>query len=631
MTAPRRVLLAIGIWLVLAAPAFAQAAVEYRVSFPAPEHRWMQVEVAFRDIPAGVLDVRMSRTSPGRYALHEFAKNVFDVAVTNGAGAPLTPARPNLHQWAVSGHDGTVVVRYRIFGDRTDGTYLSVDAEHAHVNMPASLMWARQLTARPARVTFVPPPARPGRGAWRVATQLFPTGDPYTFTAPNLAYLLDSPAELSDFTLRTFRVTDARGASPEFRIALHHDGTDAEADAYARDVEAIVREALAVFGGEFPAFETGTYTFIADYLPWASGDGMEHRNSTILTSAGALRNPAQRIGLLGTVAHEFVHAWNVERIRPHSLEPFDFEDASVSGELWFGEGFTSYYDDLILHRAGLASLDATLASFAATINAVQLGPGRQIRSAEEMSQLAAFVDAAVSIDRTAWPNTFISYYTWGAALGLGLDLELRRQWNSVASLDTFMQAMWAAFGRPGQQTPGVVSTPFTVAGLMSELSEAGGGRAFTQAFFSRYVQGREVMDYAPLLARAGLVMRPRATGQAWLGAVPLTFTGGAGALVSGLVPFDSPLYQAGVAFEDRLLAIDGIEVASQAALDEALGRLAPGRAVPLRFVRRGGEIVAGTLVPIEDPRIEIVTLESTGGAPSPAQQRFRGEWLGTRQ
>jgi predicted metalloprotease with PDZ domain len=630
MTFVRRVPVALALCLALVAPVLAQAPVEYRISFPAPEHRWMQVEVTFADAPSGTLEVRMSRTSPGRYALHEFAKNVFDVAVTNGAGAPLTPSRPNLHQWDVADHDGTVVVRYRIFGDRTDGTYLSVDVEHAHLNMPASLLWARQLGARPARVTFVPPPPRPGRGAWRVATQLFPTDDPFVFTAPNLAYLLDSPAELSDFTLRTFRVTDARGASPEFRIALHHDGTDAEADAYARDVEAIVRETLAVFGGEFPAFETGTYTFIADYLPWASGDGMEHRNSTILTSSGALRNPAERQGLLGTVAHEFVHAWNVERIRARSLEPFDFEDASMPDELWFGEGFTSYYDRLIMHRTGLASLDATLASFAALVNAVELGPGRRIRSLVEMSRMAAFVDAAAAIDRTSWPNTFISYYTWGAAIGLALDLELRRIWNGRATLDTYMQAVWSAVGRPGQQTPGSVSTPYTMANLRFELSEVG-GRPFAEPFFSRYVEGREVPDFAPLLARAGFVLRPRAAGQVWLGNVPLAFTGGAGARVNALVPFDSPLHQAGVAHEDRILSIDGADVSSQAELDAVLRRLAPGRTVPIHFVRRGGEAVAGTLTVAEDPRVEIVPLEATGGTLSPEQQRFRQQWLASQQ
>ncbi len=150
-----------------------------------------------------------------------------------------------------------------------------------------------------------------------MATQLFPTNDPLVFTAPNIHYLMDSPTDFSNFMLRTFTVDDGRkrsGPPPTFRIALTHDGTEAEADAFAKDVERIVREAIPIFG-ELPDFETNTYTFLSVYLPWASGDGMEHRNSTSLTSAGALRNPQQRAGILGTVAHEFFHAWNMERLR----------------------------------------------------------------------------------------------------------------------------------------------------------------------------------------------------------------------------------------------------------------------------------------------------------------------------
>lgn len=415
-----------------AAPAGAPASpaeLEYRVTLAAPEHRVLDVEIRFTDLPAGPLHVRMSRTSPGRYALHEFAKNVFDVRVQDGRGKTLPVERPNLHEWLIAGHDGTVVVRYRVFGDRVDGTYLAVDSTHAHLNMPAALMWARGLENRPSRVRFEPPPGR----RWSVATQLFPTADPLVFTAPNLQYLMDSPTEVSAFTLKTFTVADKTGATPTFRIALHHDGTDAEADAFARDTERIVREALPIFG-EFPRYETRTYTFLSDYLPWASGDGMEHRNSTVLSGAGALRNATERTGLLGTVAHEFFHGWNMERIRARAIEPFDFEDANVSRELWMGEGVTSYYDDLILQRAKLVPLGATLASYANLVNAVTNSPARATRTAEDMSRLAPFVDAAVSVDRTAWPNTFISYYTWGAAIGLGLGPDAPRslQWRGDA-------------------------------------------------------------------------------------------------------------------------------------------------------------------------------------------------------
>jgi predicted metalloprotease with PDZ domain len=620
-------------FVLVAVPAWAQGpAVEYTLSFPAPAHRWMQVEIRFPNVPAGPLEVRMARTSPGRYALHEFAKNVFDVRAVNGRGQAISAARPDPHQWTFAAHDGTVVVSYKVFGDRTDGTYLGINDVHAHINAPAALMFARGWFERPARVRLMPPAGKP----WRVATQLFPTADPLVFTAPNLHYLLDSPIDFSNFTLREFTVDDGRkrnGPPPTIRIALTHDGTDAEADAYARDVERIVRETIPIFG-ELPDFETNTYTFLATYLPWASGDGMEHRNSTSLTSAGALRNPQQRQGLLGTVSHEFFHAWSMERIRSAGVEPFDFEQADMSDDLWLGEGFTSYFDSLILHRAGLLSLDAFANELAGAINAVTLGPGRQFRSPVDMSRLAPFVDAAASIDRTAWPNLFISYYTYGSVLGLGLDLSLRDRSDGTVSgtvtADRFMSALWATFGRPGQKAPGKVSTTYTIDGLKESLAKVSGDRAFTNDFFGKFVEGREMMDYPRLLARAGLVLRKRAAGSAFAGQVNLQ-PGGSALRVAGLVPWESPLYKAGVAQDDQLVSLGGVALSSAASWTEALARHQPGASVALRFVRRSGEAVDATIVLEEDPRMALIPVEKTGGTLTADQQRFRESWLGSQQ
>lgn len=608
---------------------------EYRLSFPSPEHRWMEVEARFTGLPAGTAEIRMSRTSPGRYALHEFAKNVFDVKLADGNGRELEPTRPDLHQWNVSGHGGTVVLSYKVYGDRVDGTYLGVDATHAHMNMPATVMFVRGQLDRPARITFVRPPGR----AWRVATQLFPTADPLVFTAPNIHYLMDSPTEFSELTLRSFTVEDPpsqnasadrrqtgrEGRAQTFRIALHHDGTDADADALARDVEKIVREAIAVFG-ELPRFDDGVYTFLADYLPWADGDGMEHRNSTVLTSRGALRNPGQRQGLLGTVSHEFFHAWNMERLRSKELEPFDYETANMSDELWFGEGFTSYFDSLILARAGLMTEEELLADLTGTINAVTLSPGRQLRSAVEMSRLAPFVDAAASVDRTAWPNLFISYYTYGSAIGLGLDLTLRERSGGKVTLDDYMRALWRRFGRAGDGTPGQVSAPYTIRDLESTLGEVAGDARFAQEFFGRFIEGREVVDYAALLGRAGLVMRKRSAGKAWLGGASLS-VGAGGARVTDLVPFGSPLYKAGVAQDDQVVSLDGVELTQKTEIDDVLGRHKPGDEIAIRFVRRGGERVEGTLVLEEDPRVEVVPIEKAEGTLTPEQQRVRDAWL----
>ena len=484
----------------LPAAAAAQAPVSYRLSFPEPEQHWMQVEVSFDEIPAGPLELRMSRSSPGRYALHDFAANILDVRITGAAGASLAVTRPAPYQWTVTGHTGRARATYRIAGDRLDGTYLAIDSTHAHINMPAALLWARGFEQRPVTVRFEPPAG----ARWRVGTQLMPGPDALTYTAPNFQYLMDSPAEFSAFGLRTFTVDKAPGA-PLFRLAVHHTGTGQQLDAFAADVVRIVRESRNVFG-DFPAFDGNTYTFIADYLPGARGDGMEHRNSTVVTSPGSIR--ANRLELLDTISHEFFHVWNVERIRPRSLEPFNFEDANVSGELWFAEGFTSYYGPLLLLRAGVARLAGFASEITSMVNTVRNSPGRAIRSAEEMSKLAPLVDGAAVMDPASFQNTYVSYYTWGAAIALGLDLTLRERSRGRVTLDHYMRALWEAYGRPGGKAPGYVDRPYTMADLRSTLASVSGDAAFASDFFARFIQGREVVDYERLLPRFGFVLRP---------------------------------------------------------------------------------------------------------------------------
>ncbi len=353
---------------------------------------------------------------------------------------------------------------------------------------------------------------------WKVATQLHPTPDPRTFTAGNLQYLVDSPVELSAFTLRTFNV------DREFRVALHHDGSDADADRFAAALQKIVREERAVFG-ELPAFEA-PYTFISDFLPWADSDGMEHRNSTILTEPARLRIADEQLGALSTAAHEFFHSWNVERIRPRSLEPFKLDAPNPSGELWFAEGFTSYYGPLIMQRAGLWGIDEFAGSLGNALDLVLRSPARKYRSAEEVSRFAQFVDAAVWVDPTNIDNNFVSYYDWGAVIGLGLDLSLRARTDHKVTLDDYMRRMWQEFGRATPAVEGTVARPYTMQDLRNVLAEVSGDRAFADDFFDRFVQGRDVVDYAPLLARAGLMLRKRNPGRPWIGDVSLDFANG---------------------------------------------------------------------------------------------------------
>jgi len=589
----------------------AAAPVRYRLSFPEPQHRWMQVEAAFPEVGSGVLELRMSRSSPGRYSLHDFAKNVYDVHAFAADGRELPTTRPDPYGWNVSGHGGSVTVKYKVFGDRVDGTYLGIDTTHAHINMPAAIMWAHGLDDRAVSVSFEPPAGV----RWQVATQLHPVGSPFEFTAPNLQYLMDSPAEFGPVAMREFSV-----GSRTFRFALHHTGTDAELDSYVTDVEKIVRQEGAIYG-EYPAYEPGSYTFLADYLPYANGDGMEHRNSTVITAAGSIANARDR--LLDTVAHEFFHCWNVERIRPKGLEPFDFDRADLSGELWLAEGFTQYYGPLVLQRAKLTDVASTARTFTGLIESVE-APGHLVRTAEEMSRMAAFIDGGRTVDRTNWSNTVISYYPFGGAIALALDLTLRDRTEGRLSLDDFMQAMWRKYGKPGGSREGYVDHPYTIADAEATLAEVSGDRAFAHDFFARYIEGHDIADYGRLLARAGFSLRKRNPGRAWLGDLRLEASGSA-SRVAALVAPTWPIYAAGIDEDDELQQVDGRRIGSEGELAAVLQRHKPGDTVPVVYVDRTRVPKTTSITLVEDPHIEVVASE-----PTAAQREFRDRWLGQK-
>ncbi len=607
---------------VLVAPAAAQE-ITYRVSVPQPEHHWLQVEATFTGVQPP-LELRMSRSSPGRYALHEFAKNVYDVRADDGRGHALEVTRVDPYGWAVASA-GTVRVFYKVFGDTADGTYLAVDPTHAHMNMPATFMWARGMMDRPIRVSFEPP-----RGSnWTIATQLFPTSDPRTFTAPNLQYFMDSPTELGPVWQHEIRIPQPDGSGEAtFRIALHHAGTERDAAQYASGIEKIAAEEAAIFG-EFPAYEPGFYTVLADRLPTAAGDGMEHRNSTVVTSRNGLAQPRALHGALEAVAHELFHCWNVERIRPAALEPFDFERANMSGELWLAEGFTNYYGSLVMQRSGLSELVETLAGMGSTINAIANGAGRQVRTAAEMSQMAPFVDAARSMDATNFDITFISYYTWGEGLGLALDLSLRDSTGGRVTLDDYMRAMWRAHGKPGGSAPGLVARPYTIDDARARLAEVSGDARFAEEFFSRYVLGHEVPDYARLLARAGLILRRRNPGAASLGSRSWQ-NDSQGLRISTLTAPGTPLYEAGLDEGDVIVSIRNKRVTSNDDVTAAIAANRPGESIAMQVLRRGATTPAVvTLTLTKDPELELVTVESTGGRLTSEQQAFRSAWLGS--
>jgi len=469
-------------------------------------------------------------------------------------------------------------------------------------------MWARGFDDHPIVITF-----SPAIDGSQDATQLAPTDDLYVFTAPDLQYFLDSPTELSNFTMRSWEV-ESGGRTQTIRLAVHHDGNEDDVDVFLDKARKVVAAQIDIFG-DLPEFDFGTYTFIADYLPYVSGDGMEHRNSTILVSTQSLFDSEFR--QLGTLSHEFIHTWNVERIRPVGLQPFDVERANMSDSLWFAEGFTSYYGVLAIRRAGESDYGDFRKSLASWINQVANSPGRNFTSPPGMSMQAPFVDAASAIDPTNFANTFISYYTYGAAVGLALDLAIRERFDDV-TLDSLMQQMW--------QTHGKTEAPYTINDLRNALAAITGNERFANNFFERYITRSELPDYKSLLANAGMLLRKANEGDATVGPVSLEFDGREGIIADNTI-IGSPLYDAGLDRGDQIIAIDRLKITSQRRWDNAIKRYEPGDTATIRFVQRGVE--RSTEITLEeDPALEVVTFESADMDASDAQLAFREAWIG---
>jgi predicted metalloprotease with PDZ domain len=347
---------------------------------------------------------------------------------------------------------------------------------------------------------------------------------------------------------------------------------------------------------------------------------MEHRNSTVVTASSAVG----RSVLDDTVSHEFFHGWNVERIRPKGLEPFDFDRANLTDSLWLAEGFTQYYGPLTLQRAGLVDVASTAASIGRLVDAVVNDAGRATRSAADMSLMAPFIDGGRTVDRTNWQNTIISYYTFGGAIAAALDLSLRDRTDSGVSLDDYMRAMWRTYGKPGGSREGYVDRPYTITDAEETLAAVSGDRAFAHDFFKKYIEGHGVADYERLLARAGFALRKRDPGRAWLGDLHLLAR--EGTRVARLVAPNWPLYAAGIEQDDEVRELDGQRIVADSDVSAVLAHRKPGDRISITFVDRTRRTKTATITLAENPGLEVVPVES----PTAAQKAFRDAWLGPK-
>lgn len=580
--------------------------INYKVSFPNAIHHEAVISLTATGIQQKPAIFRMSRSSPGRYATHEFGKNIYDVKATDKNGKSITINRIDGDIYEVPVHNGTVTVTYTLFANHADGTYAGIDPESIHLNMPAVFMWIKGYDKAPIDISFDLPKENKGI----VATQLFPTAQPHTFTAPGLQYFMDSPTKIGDLIIREWQVANQNGKKYTIRIALEADATPQQADDLMDRTKKIVAESKAVFG-EFPDYETGTYTFIMSANPYIQGDGMEHRNSTMIASPVTSFNSA---GLQGVTSHEFFHNWNVERIRPKTLEPFNFEKSNMSHELWFAEGFTQYYGNLLLARAGLITPQSFISIAGSLVNTKSNSPGAVYYSPVDASNHAVFVDASVSIDKNNYGNMFTSYYTYGAAIALALDLELQTKTNK--SLDDFMKAMWLTHGKP--------EIPYTIPSMQKTLAGITNNN-FAEQFFKKYIIGHDVIDYAALFAKAGYEVKKSNEGKVNIGLNTRASEQGK-LLVISPTSKGSSAYMAGLDAGDEILQFDQTPVKTPTDITNFLSQKKPGETIDVRYKHRGKEKTT-TMTLKESSSLTIVDMENSGQVITESMKKIRNSWF----
>lgn len=576
--------------------------------FPNAVHHEARISLTVSDIPANKPAIfRMSRSSPGRYATHEFGKNVYDVVAKDKSGKSLAVNRIDGDVYEVFDHFGTVTVTYTLFANHADGTYAGIDPESIHLNMPAAFMWIKGFDKTPIEISFELPAENKGI----IATQLFPTNNPTTFTARGLQYFMDSPTKIGDLIFREWNVSNRDGKSFKIRIALEADATAQQADELMEKTKKIVAEAKAVFG-EFPNYETGTYTFIMSANPYVQGDGMEHRNSTMISIPTPLFNVNS---LLGVTSHEFFHNWNVERIRPATLEPFNFEKSNMSHELWFAEGFTQYYGELLLARAGLNTPQRFISTVTNLVNTKSNTPGATYYSPVEASNHAVFVDASVSIDKNNYANMFTSYYTYGAAVALALDLELQTRYGKT--LDHFMQAMWRMHGKS--------ESPYHLNTMEKALAGVTSDAGFASSFFSKYIKGHEAIDYKSLLAKAGYEVKKSNEGKANIGMNTRASDQGK-VSISSATTRGTAAYEAGLDMNDEIIQLDQTPIKSVADINNYVQQKKTGDIITVTYKHRGKEKQT-KLTLKESNAVSLSDIENNGQAITPEMKKIRNSWF----
>jgi predicted metalloprotease with PDZ domain len=571
--------------------------IRYLVTFTAPQTHYLEIEAVVPVDGRPHIELMMPVWTPGSYMVREFARHVEGFGARDGQGRELPVEKTRKNRWRVhTGGTTAVSIRYRLYAHELSVRTNWVDERFALINGAATFVTLVEQTVRPHEVRIVLP------SAWKqtmTGLTAVPGGQPHHYRAPDFDTLVDAPIVAGNPVVHRFTVE-----GKEHYLVNIGDSSGWDGERSVGDLEKIVREAFKLWR-ELPYDKYLFLNVIAE-----AGGALEHKNSTVMMAGrwSTTTRPAY-LTWLSQAAHELFHAWNVKRLRPIELGPFDYENENYTESLWIVEGFTDYYADLLLERAGITTREEYLQALASTIESVQATPGRLVQAVNRAS-----FDAWIKYYRPDENsvNTSISYYTKGTVLAFLLDAKIRRGTGDARSLDDLMRLAFQRYSGPKGYTP----EDFKV--LVEEVMGSPRG---VREWFASAVESATELDYREPFDWFGLQFRetslvPRAS-------LGVTTRNDNGRLIVTAVARDVPASPAGLNVEDEILAIGEVRVrASQ--LESLLTQYQPGTSVSVLLARRDQLLRLNVVLGSETRRRWMLEMRSDG---TPEQLVHLNSWL----
>lgn len=476
--------------------------IRYELAMPNPASHLFEVKMVVETPKSEqAFDIQMPRWSPGRYAVVDFAKGVQEVAafstcpVSNAmCKAKVYPVeRVDTQTWRIqSGGDRRVTITYKVFANNLSGTFSQLDERHANYNGGTLFMYIVNHKPDPVSLKITPP------ANWKIINGRMENPNQTEWKFDNYDILIDTPTEIApNFTVDEFTV-----GGKVYKVMVHSYGDEnGKRPQFIKDLKKIVEAETAMMGT--PDYDS--YTFMFHFAPKneMGGDGMEHLTSTQIIETDLLGTDEGYSSGLDTAAHEFFHVWNVKRLRPEGLGPWDFTKPVNTRGLFIAEGFTNYYGKMLMQRAGIWTDKQLLDSYSRTITGIENAPGSKLTSAVEASLIAPFLDRASRVQNTNLSATTVSYYPKGELVGFALDLMIRKRSNGAKSLDDVMRKMYEEFYlKSPKNTYYLKGRGYTVEDFERVTSQVTG--TSMSDFFTKYVRGVEMPPYDEGLEFVGM-------------------------------------------------------------------------------------------------------------------------------